>query len=116
MEKNKKFDREEFEKHLIKDDDISLTSCCNRKYYKTKKNLKCPGCKKTVTRDIVARGIMKGIDEMMKESERKQLEEEMKKAEQSKQDTFDSWVEDLEEQEQPDACNLDDEDCENCGS
>lgn len=63
MEKNKKFDREEFEKHLIKDDDISLTSCCNRKYYKTKKNLKCPGCKKTVTRDIVARGIMKGIDQ-----------------------------------------------------
>lgn len=70
METNKKFDREEFEKYLIKDDDISLTSCCNRKYYKTKKNLKCAGCKKTVTRDIVARGIMKGIDTMMKEREK----------------------------------------------
>lgn len=76
METNKKFDREEFEKHLIKDDDISLTSCCNRKYYKTKKNLKCAGCKKTVTRDIVARGIMKGIDAMMKEREKNEQQGE----------------------------------------
>lgn len=76
MEVNKNFDREEFEKHLIKDDDISLTSCCNRKYYKTKKNLKCAGCKKTVTRDIVARGIMKGIDTMMKEREKNEQQGE----------------------------------------
>ncbi len=116
MEINKNFDREEFNKHLIKDDDISLTSCCNRKYYKTKKNLKCPGCKKVVTSDIVGRGIMKGIDQMIKENDRKELEKQMKKSEESKQNTFDSWVDDLEEQEQPKACNLDDEDCDNCGS
>jgi len=29
---------------------------------------------------------------------------------------FDDWVSDMEEQEQPDACNVQDEDCENCGS
>jgi hypothetical protein len=39
-----------------------------------------------------------------------------KRAEESKQNTFDSWVVDLEEQEQPEACGIDDEDCGNCGS
>tara|TARA_R100001244_G_scaffold79990_3_gene62768 strand:- start:302 stop:427 length:126 start_codon:yes stop_codon:yes gene_type:complete len=29
---------------------------------------------------------------------------------------FDDYLGGLEEQEQPEACNLDDEDCENCGS
>ena len=29
---------------------------------------------------------------------------------------FDYWLEDLEEQEQPEACSIDDEDCEACGS
>ena len=39
-----------------------------------------------------------------------------RKADKSKQDTLDSWIVDLEEKEQPEACNLDDEDCEACGS
>ncbi len=29
---------------------------------------------------------------------------------------WESWIVDLEEQEQPDACGIDDEGCENCGS
>lgn len=65
-----KFNREEFEKHLIKDDDIKRTSCCKRLWYKTKTNYKCPGCKKNVTKDIVARGVMQGIDNLMKEREK----------------------------------------------
>ena len=32
------------------------------------------------------------------------------------EDVFDSWVQDLEEKEQPEACSVDDEDCEACGS
>jgi hypothetical protein len=70
INKNKEFDREEFEKHLIKDDDITLTSCCKRKYYRTKKHLKCAKCKKVVTKDIVARAIMQGIDIMTKENDK----------------------------------------------
>ena len=31
-------------------------------------------------------------------------------------EVFDNWIEDLEEQEQPEACSIDDEDCEACGS
>jgi len=32
-------------------------------------------------------------------------------------EVFDNWIEDLEEQEQPEACGIDDdEDCEACGS
>jgi hypothetical protein len=69
-----KFNRELFEKHLIKDDDIKLTSCCKRAWYKTKKNYKCPGCKKNVTKDIIARGIMQGIDNMMKAKEKEENE------------------------------------------
>jgi hypothetical protein len=66
----KKFSREEFDKHFIKDDDLTLTSCCKRKWYKTKKNLKCPGCKKTVTKDIIARSIMQNINKVMIENEK----------------------------------------------
>jgi len=40
----------------------------------------------------------------------------LKKADESKQNTFDSWIVDLEDKTQPEACSLDDEDCENCGS
>ena len=39
-----------------------------------------------------------------------------KKAEQSQKDTFDSWIVDLEEKEQPEACDIDDPECDNCGS
>lgn len=38
------------------------------------------------------------------------------RAEESKKDTFNSWIDELEEKDQPDACSLDEEDCENCGS
>tara|TARA_R110000851_G_scaffold114153_2_gene239108 strand:- start:4398 stop:4670 length:273 start_codon:yes stop_codon:yes gene_type:complete len=59
------FNREEFDKHFIKDDNIKKTSCCNRAWYKTKKHYKCPGCKEVVTEDIIARGLMQGINNMM---------------------------------------------------
>lgn len=29
---------------------------------------------------------------------------------------FEAWTKSLEEQEQPQACDIQDEDCENCGS
>ena len=29
---------------------------------------------------------------------------------------FDAWLEDMEEQEQPQQCSIDNPDCENCGS
>ena len=29
---------------------------------------------------------------------------------------FDTWLNDLEEKEQPQACSIDNPDCENCGS
>jgi len=112
MEVNKKFDREEFEKHLIKDDDISLTSCCGRKYYKTKKHMKCAGCKKIVTNDIVARGVMKGIDAMMKEKEEREIGEGWEEHEGTREEAFDSWVEVMEEREQPEVCNPEDKDSE----
>ena len=44
------------------------------------------------------------------------LKEALERAEESAQDTFDSWIVDLEDQEQPDTCGIDDEDCEACGS
>tara|TARA_R100000541_G_scaffold53531_2_gene61659 strand:+ start:480 stop:767 length:288 start_codon:yes stop_codon:yes gene_type:complete len=89
MEENKdfnkgKFSREEFERHLIKDDDLTITSCCKRQWYKTKKNYKCPGCKKNVTKDIIGRGIMQGIDKMMKEREKEENEKNIKNKSDSK--------------------------------
>ena len=30
--------------------------------------------------------------------------------------TFENWIEDLQEQEQPEVCTVDGEDCEACGS
>ena len=33
-----------------------------------------------------------------------------------KEDTFDSWLGDLSEKEQPQSCTIDDPDCEACGS
>lgn len=73
-----KFSRDEFDKHFIKDDDIKKTSCCNRAWYKTKKHYKCPGCKKVVTEDIIARGLMQGIDKMMKAREKEEENEKTK--------------------------------------
>tara|TARA_B100000780_G_scaffold216079_1_gene155406 strand:+ start:1812 stop:1964 length:153 start_codon:yes stop_codon:yes gene_type:complete len=34
----------------------------------------------------------------------------------SQEDSFDSWLGDLEEKEQPQACSIDDPECEACGS
>jgi hypothetical protein len=70
INKDKEFNRIEFDKYFIKNDDLTITSCCKKKWYKTKKNMKCSSCKKTVTKDIVARGIMQGINEMMKKNEK----------------------------------------------
>jgi len=36
-------------------------------------------------------------------------------AETAKHNGFDAWLEDLEQEEQP-TCNIDNPDCENCGS
>ncbi len=44
------------------------------------------------------------------------IKDSVNRAEESKQNTFDSWIMDLEDQEQPEACSIDNPDCENCGS
>ena len=44
------------------------------------------------------------------------IKDSANKAEESKQNTFDSWLVDLEDKEQPQACSIDNPDCENCGS
>jgi len=38
------------------------------------------------------------------------------KSEESKNDAFESWIVDLEDKDQPNACSIDNPDCENCGS
>jgi len=38
------------------------------------------------------------------------------KSEESKNDAFESWIVDLEDKNQPNACSIDNPDCENCGS
>lgn len=42
--------------------------------------------------------------------------EAIKRAEESKNNTFESWIVDLEDKEQPETCSIDDKDCEACGS
>jgi len=44
------------------------------------------------------------------------IKDSAKRAEESKKSTFDSWLVDLEDKEQPEACSIDNPDCENCGS
>ena len=44
------------------------------------------------------------------------IKDSVKKADESKQNTFDSWLTDLEEKEQPKSCSIDDPDCITCGS
>ena len=39
-----------------------------------------------------------------------------KRNEEIAKETWESWIVDLEEQEQPKTCSIDDEDCEACGS
>lgn len=42
--------------------------------------------------------------------------QEQLKNEEVARNTWDSWIEDLEDKEQPEACSIDNEDCEACGS
>lgn len=39
-----------------------------------------------------------------------------KKDQEQARKTWDNWLNELEEKEQPNACNIEDEDCEACGS
>lgn len=43
-------------------------------------------------------------------------DEEKRNAEEVARKTWDNWVNDLEGKEQPKACDIDADDCENCGS
>lgn len=49
-------------------------------------------------------------------NEENYMKELAKRADESRQETFDSWIVDLEEVEQPKACAINDSDCEACGS
>jgi hypothetical protein len=42
--------------------------------------------------------------------------EEKKRNEEIAKETWESWIVDLEDKEQPETCSIDDEDCEACGS
>ena len=41
---------------------------------------------------------------------------EKKRNEEIAKETWESWIVDLEDKEQPETCSIDDEDCEACGS
>ena len=43
-------------------------------------------------------------------------EVEKKRNEEIAKETWESWIVDLEDKEQPETCSIDDEDCEACGS
>lgn len=49
----------------------------------------------------------------MNEEKEKELKE---KSEQVARETWDSWIVDLEDKDQPETCGIEDADCENCGS
>ena len=42
--------------------------------------------------------------------------EEKKRNEEVARQTWDSWIVDLTDQDQPETCGIDDDDCEACGS
>ena len=42
--------------------------------------------------------------------------EDKKRNEEIASQTWDSWIVDLTEQDQPETCSIDDDDCEACGS
>jgi len=48
--------------------------------------------------------------------EREEALRQLNRSEESSSDTFESWIVDLTDQDQPDTCSIDDEDCEACGS
>lgn len=43
-------------------------------------------------------------------------EQKKKKNEKVARETWDNWIDDLTDQVQPNACDINGEDCENCGS
>jgi len=43
-------------------------------------------------------------------------EEKKKRNEEIAKETWESWIVDLEDKEQPETCSIDDENCEACGS
>ena len=49
-------------------------------------------------------------------SNRKDVEDFEEKNKETARATWDSWIKDLEETDQPETCNIDDPDCEACGS
>ena len=42
--------------------------------------------------------------------------DEKKRNEEIAKETWEGWIVDLEDKEQPETCSIDDEDCEACGS
>jgi len=44
------------------------------------------------------------------------IKDSIKRAEQSKQDIFDSWIIDLDKEEEPESCDTEDSNCIICGS
>lgn len=53
---------------------------------------------------------------MSKEKDAAWREMMSRRADESRDDTFDSWIVDLTDKDQPEQCSTDDEDCEACGS
>jgi len=58
----------------------------------------------------IGKKLIKMIDD--KDEAARQLD----RSKQATEDVFESWIVDLTDQDQPDACSIDDEDCEACGS
>ena len=50
------------------------------------------------------------------DAENNGLKSQLDRSKQATEDVFESWIVDLTDQDQPDACSIDDEDCEACGS
>lgn len=64
----------------------------------------------------VLKKIGKNLKQMSKEKH-EAWREMLKRADESRDDTFESWIVDLTDKEdQPESCGIDDEDCEACGS
>lgn len=47
---------------------------------------------------------------------KKQKEEENTILEQEARNTWDNWLKEMSDKEQPDVCNIEDDECESCGS
>ena len=49
-------------------------------------------------------------------TDKEYVKDSLKRADESKKNTFDSWIIDLEDKEQPETCGIDNSDCIICGS